>query len=72
MPVTPTERTAAMTRDNFDPVWVIGRLERAQLSVDDLARLLDEACHVIARQNVQLDNARRIAAEMHGMLEVKP
>ena len=36
------------TRDDFDPVFVRGLLERAKLSRKQALEILEEACYVIA------------------------
>ncbi len=61
------KKIKSMTRDNFDPVLVIGRLERLELSIYEIARLLNEACHVIHRQRLQLETCKRKAAELHAV-----
>lgn len=51
--MSPARKLATMTRDTFDPVVVLGQLKCNELSPDDLARLLQEACHVIERQRLE-------------------
>ena len=59
------EKLKKMNRENFDPTLVLSIL--GDLRTGTHATLLQEACHALARQQVQIDAIKRKAAELHAI-----
>jgi len=56
--------TSNITRDNFDPGKVLQALRLGSMSAHESRRLLEEACHAIARRDALIERARMVAENL--------
>lgn len=59
-------QTYSITRDNFDPGKVLQSLRIGGITPSEGSRLLEEACHAIARRDAVIDRARMTVRDMLG------
>ena len=56
--------TSNVTRDNFDPGKVLQSIRIGGITPSEGTRLLEEACHAIARRDAVIERARTVSENL--------
>jgi len=57
-------QTYSITRDNFDPGKVLQAIRIGGITPAEGIRLLEEACHAIARRDAVIERARTVSENL--------